>query len=119
MTGLEHAILGLQQALDAPRRHHIWRRLVRHRMAGVTEALARELPREGDEWLAARELALSRERDSLIRRLAVLGPLVLETPDVETVRGDLARLLVDIEHHRQHLNDLVYDSVSLELGGSE
>src|SRR5919202_1278886 len=72
MTGLEHAILGLQQALEAPRRHHVWRRLVRHRMAGVTEALARELPREGDEWLAARELVLSRERDSLVRRLAAL-----------------------------------------------
>lgn len=118
MTGLEHAILGLQQALDAPARH-AWRQLVRNRMAGVTEALNRELPREGDAWLAARELALSRERDTLVRRLAALGPLVSETPDVETVRGDLFRLLVDVEHHRQRLNDLVYDSVSLELGGSE
>jgi hypothetical protein len=119
MTGLEHAILGLQQALEAPRRHHVWRRLVRHRMAGVTEALARELPREGDEWLAARELVLSRERDSLVRRLAALGRMVSEAPDVEPVRRDLARLVVDIEHHRQRFNDLVYDSVSLELGGSE
>ncbi|MDX6302824.1 MAG: hypothetical protein QOF53_4038 [Nocardioidaceae bacterium] len=119
MTGLEHAILGLQQALDAPRRHQTWRRLVRNRMAGVTEALARELPREGDEWLASRELTLSRERDTLVRRLAALGPLVLLTPDVETVRVDLYRLLADVEHHRQRLNDLVYDSVSLELGGSE
>jgi hypothetical protein len=119
MTGLEHAILGLQQALDAPRRHQVWRHLVRNRMAGVTEALARELPREGDEWLASRELTLSRERDALVRRLTALGPLVLLTPDVETVRVDLHRLLVDVEHHRQRLNDLVYDSVSLELGGSE
>jgi len=119
VTGLEHAILGLQQALDAPRRHHVWRRLVRHRMAGVRDALARELPREGDAWLAARELSLSRDRDSLLRRIALLGPLVLETPDIETLRADLQRLLADVEHHRQRLNDLVYDSVSLELGGSE
>ena len=44
---------------------------------------------------------------------------MLDAPDVETVRGDLKRLVADLERHRQHLNDLVYDSVSLELGGSE
>jgi hypothetical protein len=119
MTGLEHALLGLQQALDAPRRHHVWRWLVRHRMAGVRDALTREPVREGDAWLAARELALVRERSTLLRRLAELGPRVSDSPDVETVRGELRRLLVDVEHHRQRLNDLVYDSVSLELGGSE
>ncbi len=119
MTGLEHAIIGLQQALDAPRRHHVWRWLVRHRMAGVREALTVERARGGEAWLAARELSLHRERAALLRRLAVLGPEVLEVPDVETVRGELLRLVVDLERHRQHLNDLVYDSVSLELGGSE
>ena len=119
MTGLEHAILALQQALDAPRRHHVWRWLVRHRMAGVKDALTRELPREGDAWLAAREQTLRRERNVLLRRLATLGPLVLEAPDVEAVREDLCRLVVDVERHRQRLNNLVYDSVSLELGGSE
>ena len=119
MTGLEHAILGLQQALDAQRRHHVWRWLVRHRMAGVRDALTRELPREGDAWLAAREQTLRRERNVLLRRLATMGPEVLEAADVEVVREQLRRLVVDLEHHRQRLNDLVYDSVSLELGGSE
>jgi hypothetical protein len=119
MTGLEHAIIGLQHAVNAPRRHLTWRRLVRNRMAGVREALTRELPREGDAWLAARELTLRRERDVLLRRLSTLGSLVLEAPDLETVRSDLDRLVADLEHHRQRLNDLVYDSVSLELGGSE
>ena len=74
MTGLEHAILGLQQALDAPRRHHVWRWLVRHRMAGVKDALAAEGMRDDDAWLAARELNLQRERTSLLRRLSELGP---------------------------------------------
>ena len=119
MTGLEHAMIGLQQALEAPRRHHVWRWLVRHRMAAVQEALTKELAREGDEWLAAREQSLRRERNVLLRRLATLGPVVSETPDIDAVRGDLHRLVVDLEHHRQRLNDLVYDSVSLELGGSE
>ena len=96
MTGLEHAILGLRQALDAPRRHHVWRWLVRHRMAAVKDALAAEGMRDDDAWLAARELTLQRERTSLLRRL-----------------------VSDLERHRQRLNDLVYDSVTLELGGSE
>ena len=119
MTVLEHAILGLQQALDAPRRHHVWRWLVRHRLAGVKEALSGEKSRGGDAWLAAREAGLIRERGTLLRRLAALGPRVLEAPDIDTVRGDLQRLVADLERHRQRLNDLVYDSVSLELGGSE
>lgn len=119
MTGLEHAIIGLEQALDAPRRHHMWRWLVRHRMAGVKDALAREHSREGDAWLAARQLTLTRERDLLLRKLADLGPIVLESADVEPVRAELKRLVGDLEHHRQRLNDLVYDTVSLELGGSE
>ena len=119
MTGLEHAILGLEQALDSPRRHHAWRWLVRHRMAGVKDALTAESVRDSDAWLAAREVALLRERNALLARLAALGPEVLEAADVEGVRRQLMRLVVDLEHHRQRLNDLVYDSVALELGGSE
>jgi hypothetical protein len=119
VTGLEHALLGLRQALDCPRRHHVWRWLVRHRMAGVREALTADHSRGGDAWLAARELMLHRERASLLRRLAELGPQVLEAPDVEGVRTELLRLVADLDRHRQHLNDLVYDAVSLELGGSE
>jgi hypothetical protein len=119
VTGLEHAIVGLQQALDSPRRHHMWRWLVRHRMAAVKEALSLEHSRAGDAWLAARELTLARERDTLLRKLTGLGPGVLESPDVEPVRRELLRLVADLERHRQRLNDLVYDTVSLELGGSE
>lgn len=120
MTGLEHAVLGLRQALDAPRRHRVWRWLVRHRMAGVHDVLAAsDRSRDSDAWLAAREMSLHRERLGLMRRLAELGPRVLDEPDVEPVRAELYRLVGDLERHHQHLNDLVYDSVSLELGGSE
>jgi len=119
VTGLEHAIIGLQQALDTPRRHHLWRWLVRHRMAGVKEALAREYSRNGDGWLAARQSMLTRERDVLLRKLVDLGPQILEAPDVEPARRELMRLIADLERHQQRLNDLVYDTVSLELGGSE
>ena len=59
------------------------------------------------------------QRDGLLKRLSTLGPLVLEAPDVEPVRVQLRRLVRDLEHHRQRLNDLVYDMVSLELGGEQ
>ena len=119
MTGLEHALIGLRQALDAPQRHHVWRRLVRLRMTGVRDALVGGWAHHGDEWLAARELSVQHERSALLTRMALLVSRVLEEPDVESVRADLQRLVTDLEHHRQHLNDLVYDSVSLELGGSD
>lgn len=119
MTGLESAILGLHKAVDKPRRQLTWRWLVRHRMSAVKEALALEGSRGGDASLAAREQTLRRERDGLVVRLAALGPAVLESGDVDEVREDLQRLVHSLEHYRQRLNDLVYDSVSLELGGSD
>jgi hypothetical protein len=119
MTGLEHALTGLRQALDAPRRNRVWRWLVRHRLEGVRDALAGELSREGDVALAAREQTLQRERTVLLGRLAVLSASVLDEPDVETVRDELHRLVAAAERYRQRLNDLAYDSVSMELGGSE
>jgi hypothetical protein len=119
MTALDVAVVGLRQALEAPRRHHMWRWLVRHRLAGVRDALATDGLREGDAWLAAREGSLLRERTVLERRLNELAASVLESPDVEAVRRGMNRLLADLERHAQRMNDLVYDTVSLELGGSE
>jgi hypothetical protein len=123
MTGLERAILGLQQALDSPREHHAWRALVRRRVAAARDALVRERaehgPRSRDAWLAAREHTLVREQAMLLSRLALLGRQVLHDQDAEAVRLEAQRLIGDLERHRQRLNDLVYDSVSLELGGSE
>lgn len=119
MPGLEKAIVGLQKALEAPPRHHAWGWLVRHRMAAVKEALNQEHAAVGDAWLAAREESLTRERTRLQAELGRLGPLVLDGKDLAVVRAELRRLLSDLEHHRQRLNDLVYDSGSLELGGEQ
>ena len=55
----------------------------------------------------------------LLGRMIEIGPLVLESPDVEAVRLEVKRLLADIGRHMQRLNDLAYDEVELELGGSE
>jgi hypothetical protein len=119
VTTLDHAIIGLEQALERPAGHQMWRWLVRHRLSAVLDALAGENTRAVDAWLAARQRTLVRERDTLFLKLDRLAGQVLDAADLEAVRADLRRMLVELGRHRQRLNDLVYDTVSLELGGSE
>lgn len=120
---LPGALQALDAALDAPRRPGIplgnWRWVVRQRMGGVREALLGEAVGSDEGWLAARGGSAFRERNALLGRLSALVPQVLETPDVEATRLELKRLLSDIHRHVQHLHDLAYDEVELELGGSE
>ena len=119
MTGLDHAIIGLEQALDRPRRHQMWRWLVRHRISTVLDALAAESTRAADAWLASRQSIIMRERDSLLLKLDRLAAQVLDAADVEPIRTELKRAVTELGRHRQRLNDLAYDTVALELGGSE
>jgi hypothetical protein len=120
---LSAALQTLDHALDAPRRPGIplgnWRWVVRQRMGVVRDVLVGEAAGSDDGWLAARGGAAFRERNALLARLTVFGAQVLETPDVEATRLELKRLLMDIQRHVQRLNDLAYDEVELELGGSE
>jgi hypothetical protein len=116
---LEASIVGLRAALGLPRQQHGWGWLVRQRMSAVKEALLAETSRQSEAWLTARASSVSRERNALLTQLAALGPVVLESTDLESVRARLQRLVLDLEHHRQRISDLVYDSVALELGGSE
>jgi hypothetical protein len=122
-TGMTSALQGLEQALETPRREGIalgnWRWTVRQRMAAVRDALIGEVGNPDDGWLAARGGTAFRERNVLLGRMVEIGPLVLESPDIEAVRLELKRLLADVGRHVQRLNDLAYDEVELELGGSE
>ena len=120
---LPGALQLLDAALDSPRKPGIplgnWRWQVRQRMGEVRDALVGEAAGSDDGWLAARGGSAFRERNALLSRLSILGPQILETPDVEATRVELKRLVMDIQRHVQRINDLVYDEVELELGGSE
>jgi hypothetical protein len=121
--GLPLALQALDHSLDAPRRAGIplgnWRWVVRQRMGAVRDELLGEKAGSKDGWLAARGGAAFRERNALLARLSALSAQVLETPDVEATRMDLKRLVVDINRHMQRLNDIAYDEVAMEIGGSE
>lgn len=119
MRTLDHAIMGLDQALDRPRRHQMWRWLVRHRISAVLDALTAENMRASDAWLASRQNGLQRDREALLLKLDHLAGQVVDAADVEPVRTDLKRIVAELGRHRQRLNDLLYDSVALDLGGSE
>lgn len=117
---LDQAIDELTRSLEQDRTGAQWRAQVRVRLAAVRQALAEDRPRFRDGWLSARGRVTERDRRLLIARLATLGPRVLEHPDAETSYREIRRLSLDLQHYRQRLHDLVYDSVGgLELGGSE
>ena len=117
MATLEAAIHGLRQALDAPVSTH-WRWGVRRGLSQVREALAQDQTRSSDGWLAARVGVHDRDRHHLLARVSALGPRVLDRLERDAA-ADVRRLLGDLEHYQQRMHDLVYDSVALELGGSE
>jgi len=116
------ALLALEQAIGPPRvgsNIGNWRFSVRQRLSSVREALIVEETGTSDAWLTARNGAALRERGTLLSRLAALAAEVLERPDLEGPRGELRRLVGDLRRHLQHLNDLAYDEVELELGGGD
>ncbi|MGA8845317.1 MAG: hypothetical protein WB471_01740 [Nocardioides sp.] len=122
-TALAEAITSLAATAQQPLREGApttsWRWTVRQTMSAVRDALMQERAGSEDGWLAARGGTAFRERNTLLGRLGDLGSRVLEDPDVDSLRADVRRLVSDVSRHVQRVNDLAYDEVELELGGSE
>lgn len=120
MQHLEQAVAGLEQALHRPSDWvEPWRYAVRERLLDVAAALADESGAGEDGWLSARGELLRRERCRLLTRVGLLTPALTESHDPQTLRLGVLRLLCDLRHHIQRGNDLLYDAVSMEVGGSE
>jgi len=119
MQRLEEALARLDTALAAPPTlPQPWRQLVRDRLDDVAAELLDERAVAADTWLDARAGQLLRERNRLLARVAVLGPLV-DNGDPGAVRAAVARLHTDVHHHHQRVSDLAYDAVGMDVGGSE
>jgi len=116
---LESAISDLQEALSSARSSSNWRWLVRQRLSAVRQALSDEDYEPWDAWLAARTGAADRQRRQLLARISSVGAGVLDRLEADRVVSEVRRLINDIEHYRQRVHDLVYDSVAMEIGGSE
>jgi hypothetical protein len=92
---------------------------VRQRLLELADALCVEAADGDDGALSARADAVGRERQRLLQQLSLLLPEVAETRDLDGVRRKLLRFLTDVQHHNQRLHDLLYDTVGMEVGGSE
>lgn len=121
-TAMQAALTGLNQALDSPRIHGAlepWRRAVGDSMLILRECLTREAAVADDGWLADRSRLMQRERRALLGRLSALRVRIEHAIEVDPLRMELKRLLVDVNHHVQRVHDLAYDEVEMEIGGSE
>lgn len=116
---LESAISELRQTLGSSRTATNWRWMMRQQLSAVKDALGDERFSSWDGWLAARSGTTDRERQQLLARITSLGTGLLDRIDTDMVATEVRRLLNDVEHYRQKMHDLVYDSVSMEIGGSE
>ncbi len=119
MAPLETAIRELRQILAADCTAPEWRWNVRRRLSEVKEALSQPQAHQPETWLAARTHLSNRDRFQLHSRVSALSAGVLDKLEAESIVHQVKRLLADLERHVQRVHDLVYDSVSLELGGSE
>jgi len=118
---MHSALQELNQALDAPRVPGAlgpWRKAVSDRSAFVRDCLNREGPVASEGWLADRSKLMARERHSLLDRVLTVSAR-MEQSEVDLIRMEIKRLMVDINHHVQRLHDLAYDDVEMEVGGSE
>jgi hypothetical protein len=117
---LEEAVDGLEAALTRPpAAQQTWCHLVRQRLGHVSAELTAESAVATDEWFSARAGHLERERNRLLSRLTLLAATVSDGADLESVRQSLIRLVHDIQHHHERVNDLQYDALALDMGGSE
>ena len=116
----EAAVRSLHEAPRIPAQlHPSWEGSLRSHLEQLTDTLVNESAVAMDAWLAARVGRLDRERKRLLVRLNVLASTLAEATDPEPLRDALARLSRDVQHHRQRVNDLAYDDLAIDLGGSE
>lgn len=139
MERIELAVAGLQQALrprsarseipriggagEATLDTPAWLQVVRQQVPFLAEALAAETTALSDT-MAASARRLHAERNRLLSRLEAMAPALSSgclggTSTLEDLRRALLRLVRDISHHHQKVNDLLYDESWRDVGGSE
>lgn len=116
---LDLAITDLHRALDvgAVTRPEARQRQLLQALARTCAALDAESTRTHHGWLTPRAQRLHRECEQLLASLQ--ATTIHVTEDDPGLADEVRRLVADLEHHRQRVNDLVYDDVEGEIGGSE
>lgn len=113
MRSSNPALHALHVALDALPPPHSrqgpalgnWRWTVRQRLGAVRTLLLNETDSYGPAWRATEGTTLLDTRNSLLERVRVFDSLVLQSPEPDTVRRDLMRLLIDVDNHVADVRD--------------
>ena len=70
-------------------------------------------------WIYGRLQMLRREQSRILEELETLHRVCVEAMDFETLRARVLATMQRITHARQRENDLIYESVDLDLGGEQ
>lgn len=122
------AIRSLEHALTTMPHSRSWRRLIAHRVQGLREAYVQEVESaqasemfelDAAPWIHGRLQILRRDQLRIVEELEMLTRACVEAMDRETLRTQVQLALKRLSHLRQRENDLVYESVDLDLGGEQ
>jgi hypothetical protein len=131
MPDISVAIRSLEHALATmPQRQHTngWRSTVANRVQGLREAYLQEVEQgpASEEafaldapWICGRLQLLQRDQIRIVEELEALARMCVEAMDLDTLRAQVQLVLQRLVRLRQRENDLVYESVDLDLGGEQ
>lgn len=123
IRSLEHAIATVPQRPQSSR----WRAMVANRVHGLREAYLLELEHGPASeafafdapWICGRMQLLHRDQIRIVEELEALARACVEAMDLDVLRAQVQLALQRIARLRQRENDLVYESVDLDLGGEQ
>lgn len=109
------ALQALHVALDALPPPHSrkgpalgnWRWTVRQRLADVRTVLVNETDSFSAAWRNERDGSLLDSRNTLLERIRIYDSLVLQSPDPDSVRRDVMRLMIEIDNHVVRVREVV------------
>lgn len=121
------AIRSLENALATAPQTSSWRSVIAQRVQGLRDAYLQEVEHGPASeavaldapWIYGRLQLLRRDQIRIVEELERLARACVEAMDLETLRAQTRLTLQRITHLRQRENDLIYESVDLDLGGEQ
>jgi hypothetical protein len=128
MPDITIAMRSLERAVATMPHTQGWRSLVANRVRSLREAYLQEMELtsapdafalDASPWIHGRLRLLRRDQGRIADELEALARTCVEAMDMETLRAQVLAALQRISRLRQRENDLIYESVDLDLGGEQ
>jgi hypothetical protein len=128
MPDITIAMRSLERAVATMPQTQGWRALVAHRVRSLREAYVQEMELapgpdafalDTAPWIHGRLQLLRRDQGRIADELEALARACVEAMDLDALRVQVLAALQRITRLRQRENDLIYESVDLDLGGEQ